>query len=124
MQNIKEGKSPFFEPGLDDLLNKHINSTKLLKLSSNLPKEVKNAEVIFITVGTPSRRLVDDSDLSSVYDVVREIAANIDSYSVIVTKSGIPETGFLAQPIKKETIKVKTKNILNLLRNIGLLYLK
>ena len=90
LQNIKEGKSPFFEPGLDDLLNKHINSTKLLKLSSNLPKEVKNAEVIFITVGTPSRRLVDDADLSSVYDVVREIAANIDSYSVIVTKSTVP----------------------------------
>ena len=90
LQNIKEGKSPFYEPGLDDLLSKHINSTKLLKLSSNLPKEVKEAKVIFITVGTPSRRLADEADLSSVYDVIREIADNIDSYSVIVTKSTVP----------------------------------
>ena len=90
LQNIMHGKSPFYEPGLDDLLNKHINSTKLLKLSSNLSKEVKQAKVIFITVGTPARRLVDEADLSSVYDVVREIADNINNYSVIVTKSTVP----------------------------------
>jgi len=90
LKSISEGKSPFYEPGLDDLLDKHINSTKRLTLSSDLAKEVKKANVIFITVGTPSRRLEDEADLSSIIDVAREIAANISNYSVIVTKSTVP----------------------------------
>ena len=90
LKNISEGKSPFYEPGLDDLLDKHINSTKRLTLSSDLAKEVKKANVIFITVGTPSRRLEDEADLSSIIDVAREIAVNISNYSVIVTKSTVP----------------------------------
>ncbi|HIA60826.1 MAG TPA: UDP-glucose/GDP-mannose dehydrogenase family protein, partial [Pelagibacterales bacterium] len=90
LKSIREGKSPFYEPGLDDLLDKHINSTKRLTLSSDLAKEVKKANVIFITVGTPSRRLEDEADLSSIIDVAREIAVNISNYSVIVTKSTVP----------------------------------
>jgi len=90
LKSISEGKSPFYEPGLDDLLDKHINSTKRLTLSSDLAKEVKKANVIFITVGTPSRRLEDEADLSSIIDVAREIAVNISNYSVIVTKSTVP----------------------------------
>ena len=90
LKSISEGKSPFYEPGLDDLLDKHINSTKRLTLSSDLAKEAKKANVIFITVGTPSRRLEDEADLSSIIDVAREIAVNISNYSVIVTKSTVP----------------------------------
>ena len=90
LNSIREGKNPFYEPGLDDLLDKHINSTKRLTLSSDLAKEVKKANVIFITVGTPSRRLEDEADLSSIIDVAREIAVNISNYSVIVTKSTVP----------------------------------
>ena len=56
LKNIRECKSPFFEPGVDELLNKHLNVTKLLTLSSDFSKEIRNANVIFITVGTPSRR--------------------------------------------------------------------
>jgi len=90
LNSIISGKSPFYEPGLDNLLDKHINSTKRLILSSDLAKEIKKADVIFITVGTPSRRLDDEADLSSIFDVVKEIAVNISKYSVIVTKSTVP----------------------------------
>ena len=62
LKSISECKSPFYEPGLDALLKKHVDSTKLLTLSSNLADEVKKADVIFITVGTPSRRLEDEAD--------------------------------------------------------------
>ncbi len=90
LKSIGECKSPFYEPGLDDLLDKHINSTKRLTLSSDLSKEVKTADVIFITVGTPSRRLDDEADLSAIFDVAKEIAINISNYSVVVTKSTVP----------------------------------
>ena len=90
LKNIAEGVSPFYEPGLDDLLNKHVHITKRLTLSSELAKEVKKADVIFITVGTPSRRLEGEADLSSIFNVAKEIAINISKYSVIVTKSTVP----------------------------------
>ena len=90
LKSISECKSPFYEPGLDALLKKHVYSTKLLTLSSNLADEVKKADVIFITVGTPSRRLEDEADLSSIYNVAKEIAVNISKYSVVVTKSTVP----------------------------------
>ena len=90
LNSIISGKSPFYEPGLDDLLDKHINSTKRLTLSSDLAKEIKKADVIFITVGTPSRRLDNEADLSSIFSVVKEIAINISKYSVVVTKSTVP----------------------------------
>ena len=90
LKSISECKSPFYEPGLDALLKKHVDSTKLLTLSSNLADEVKKADVIFITVGTPSRRLEDEADLSSIYNVAKEIAVNISKYSVVVTKSTVP----------------------------------
>ena len=71
---LKKGKTPFFEPGLEDLLRKHFKTTKLLKLSSNLSNSMKNADVVFITVGTPTRRLENEADLTSVYDVAIEIS--------------------------------------------------
>ena len=90
LTSIQEGKCPFYEPGLDDLLNKHIKSKRFLRFSTNLSEEVNKADVIFITVGTPSRRLVNEADLDSVYDVATVIANNINKYSVIVTKSTVP----------------------------------
>ena len=90
LNSISQGKAPFYEPDLDALLDKHINLTKRLTLSLDLAKEVKKANVIFMTVGTPSRRLEDEADLSSIIDVAREIAVNISNYSVIVTKSTVP----------------------------------
>ncbi len=90
LNNLMKGKSPFYEPGLEDLLNKHINNTKLMKFSTSLSKEIDKADVIFITVGTPSRRLEDEADLTSVYDVAEEVSKHIKKYSVIVTKSTVP----------------------------------
>jgi len=51
---------------------------------------ISNAKVVFITVGTPTRRINEDADLSAVYDVAKEVAKNITNYCVIVTKSTVP----------------------------------
>ena len=87
---LKKGKTPFFEPGLEDLLRKHFKTTKLLKLSSNLSNSMKNADVVFITVGTPTKRLENEADLTAVYKVAKEISKNIEKYCLVVTKSTVP----------------------------------
>ena len=87
---LKKGKTPFFEPGLEDLLLKHLNTTKLLTLSNNLSESLKDANVIFITVGTPSKRLEKEADLTAVYSVAEEISKEIKDYCIIVTKSTVP----------------------------------
>ena len=60
---------------------------------------MKNADIIFITVGTPSRRLEDEADLSYVWSVAEEIGNNIKKYCLVVTKSTVPVG--TSQAIKK-----------------------
>ena len=87
---LKKSKCPFFEPGMDELLSKHINKTKLLNFTSSLSEAMHEADVVCITVGTPSRRLEDDADLSAVWKVAEAIASNIKKYTLIVMKSTVP----------------------------------
>ena len=87
---LNKGKCPFYEPGLENLLTKHLNDTKHLSFSTSLKEAMNDADIVFITVGTPSRRLEDEADLSAVYDVAKEIAENIYNYCLVVTKSTVP----------------------------------
>ena len=77
ISNLNLGKCPFYEPGMDDLLLKHLNNTKLLSFSSSLKESMIDADIVFITVGTPSRRLEDDADLSYVWKVAEQISLNL-----------------------------------------------
>ena len=90
LNSIAKGACPFFEPGLDDLLVKHLNSTKRFSLSNNLSESLKEAKVVLITVGTPSKRLENEADLNDIYEVAKEISENIINYCVVVTKSTVP----------------------------------
>jgi len=90
IEKIEKGNCPFFEPSMDDLLIKHSQKTKLLSFTTSLPEAMQNADIVFITVGTPSRRIEDEADLTAVWDVAHEIAKNIKSYCVIVIKSTVP----------------------------------
>ena len=85
---VQKGKSPFYEPGLDDLIEKNMNEGKL-SFSTDTKKGVGGSPVIFIAVGTPANR--DGSpDLSQVEAVAREVARYMDSYKIIVLKSTVP----------------------------------
>ena len=84
LDNLKKSKCPFYEPGIDQLLDKHLNETKRINFSSNLSNSMKNIDIVFISVGTPSRRLEDEADLTSVFEVSKEIASNINNYCVII----------------------------------------
>ncbi len=90
LNGISKGVCPFFEPGLDDLLVKHLNLTKRFSLSNNLQESLKEANVVFITVGTPTKRLENEADLKAVHEVAKEIAENIINYCVVVIKSTVP----------------------------------
>ena len=90
ISELNSGKCPFYEPGMDDLISKHLNTTKLLTFSNSLNESMKNADIIFITVGTPTRRLEDEADLSYVWSVAEEIGNNIKKYCLVVTKSTVP----------------------------------
>ena len=86
---LERGEIPIFEPGLDDLVATNVKQ-KRLSFTMDLAGAVKDADAIFIAVGTPSRRGDGHADLSYVYGAAKEIAAAITGYCVVVTKSTVP----------------------------------
>ncbi len=86
---LEQGQIPIFEPGLDDLVTENVKAGRL-SFTTDLGAAVKAADVVFIAVGTPSRRGDGHADLSYVYAAAEEIARAIDGYTVVVTKSTVP----------------------------------
>ncbi len=92
IKKLKEGEAPIFEPQLDVLLRKNV-ANKRLSFTSRIGEATKKSTVIFIAVGTPSKKN-GEPDLIYVENVAREIALNMDSYKLIVEKSTVPaQTG-------------------------------
>ena len=86
---LERGEVPIYEPGLNDLVAANTRAGRL-KFTNDLPGAVKAADAVFIAVGTPSRRGDGHADLSFVYDAAREIAAALDGFTVVITKSTVP----------------------------------
>jgi UDPglucose 6-dehydrogenase len=89
---LRRGKVPIYEPGLDEMIRRNMDAGRLA-FSSNIKDAVKASDIIFIAVGTPPRE-DGSADLSFVENVARQIAEAMDSYKIIVEKSTVPvETG-------------------------------
>ena len=86
---LNRGEIPIYEPGLAELVARNVRQERLA-FGTDLKSAVKGATVIFIAVGTPSRRGDGHADLSYVYAAAREIAAALSEFAVIVTKSTVP----------------------------------
>ena len=86
---LREGRMPIYEPGLDDLVRRNVEQRRL-RFTTDFGESVGDAELIFIAVGTPSRRGDGHADLSFVFDAVRRIAPLLRGYSVLVDKSTVP----------------------------------
>jgi UDPglucose 6-dehydrogenase len=86
---LNRGEIPIYEPGLAELVARNVKQERLA-FATDLKSAVKGATVIFIAVGTPSRRGDGHADLSYVYAAAREIAAAVSEFAVIVTKSTVP----------------------------------
>ena len=89
IDQLAQGKCPIFEPFLDALIARNTQAGRLSFATESGPA-IQSADAIFIAVGTPSRRGDGFADLSFVYDAAREIAAELDGFTVIATKSTVP----------------------------------
>ena len=89
IKRLKKGEMPIYEPGLEDLVEKQTKSGRL-SFTTNLSEAVREADAVFIAVGTPSRADDGHADMTYVYEAAREIARHLDGYTLIVTKSTVP----------------------------------
>ena len=89
IEQLRAGKAPIFEPGIEDLIERNTGSGRL-RFSTDLASAVRSADVVFIAVGTPSRRGDGHADLSYVSDAAREVARSLSGYTVVVVKSTVP----------------------------------
>ncbi|MGO9135434.1 MAG: UDP-glucose dehydrogenase family protein [Methylovirgula sp.] len=103
IEALNNGKMPIYEPGLSELVMNNVRQNRL-SFATDLTHAVREADAVFIAVGTPSRRGDGHADLSYVYQAAREIAAAIQGFTVIVTKSTVPVgTGDEVERIIRET---------------------
>ena len=86
---LKNGVMPIYEPGLDELVKKNVDAGRL-SFSTDLASEVPKADIIFIAVGTPTRRGDGHADLKYVYEAAKQIGQHLNGYTVIVNKSTVP----------------------------------
>ncbi|WP_313603973.1 UDP-glucose/GDP-mannose dehydrogenase family protein [Rhizobium sp.] len=89
IEALKKGIIPIFEPGLDALVETNVKSARL-SFTTELAPAVADADVVFIAVGTPSRRGDGHADLGYVYAASKEIAEAMKGFTVVVTKSTVP----------------------------------
>ncbi len=102
---LSRGKIPIYEPGLTELVNKNYKN-KRLKFSSDLRKSIKDSDIIFICVGTPTKKGGSSADLSQIFQVAKEISLSINKFKIIVTKSTVPVT--TGDDIEKILLKKKS----------------
>ena len=103
INNLKNNIIPIYEPGLENLVKKN-SAVNRLSFSNNINKNIKEADVVFIAVGTPARRGDGHADLSYVYEAAEQIAKNLSGYTLVVTKSTVPVgTGDEVKNIIKQT---------------------
>ena len=112
---LSKGKIPIYEPGLTELVNKNYKN-KRLKFSSDLKKSVKDSDIIFICVGTPTKKGGSSADLSQIFQVAKQISLSINKFKIIVTKSTVPVT--TGDEIEKIILKKKNnKNKFSIVYN-------
>ncbi|MDH5201989.1 MAG: UDP-glucose 6-dehydrogenase, partial [Nitrospirota bacterium] len=88
IKSLKKGRVPFYEPGLEELVQRNLKEGRLT-FTTNVAEAVDSSLVMFIAVGTPPRG-DGSADLKYIEDVAKEIAANLNGYKIIATKSTVP----------------------------------
>ncbi len=114
IEKLKKGIIPIYEPGLEELVKKNFKNKKLF-FSSNLQESINKSDIIFICVGTPTKKNSSEADLSQVYDVAKEIKKSSSRFKIIITKSTVPVT--TGDKIEKILSKKKSKKLFSVVSN-------
>ena len=111
INDLKKGIIPIYEPGLEELISKNYKN-KRLRFSTNLHESVSKSDIIFICVGTPTKKNGNGADLSQIYSVAKEIRKSISRFKIIINKSTVPVTTgdeiekIISQKISKKLFSV------------------
>ena len=111
INGLKKGIIPIYEPGLKELVLKNYNN-KRLKFSTDLEDSIKKSDVIFLCVGTPTKKNGNGADLSQIFSAAKEISKSINKFKIIITKSTVPVTTgdeiekILSKKVKKNKFSV------------------
>ena len=114
INNLKKGMIPIYEPGLEEIVLKNYKN-KRLNFSTDLKNSIKKSDIIFICVGTPTRKNGNSADLSQVFSVGREISKYINKFKIIITKSTVPVT--TGDELEKIISKKISKNKFSVVSN-------
>ena len=114
IQNLKKGVVSIYEPGLEELVKKNYNSGRLT-FTSDLKFAVEKSNIIFICVGTPTKKNSFSADLNQVYKVIKKIKKYIKKFKIIVTKSTVPVT--TGDKIEKILSNKKNKKLFQVVSN-------
>ena len=113
IEELNKGNVPIYEPGLEEILKKNYKQNRL-KFTTDLKEAVLSSDIIFICVGTPTKKNSNSADLKYVFSVTKELKKIIKSYKVIITKSTVPvTTGDKIENILKNLKKKKLVDIVS-----------
>ncbi len=89
IESLKRGEIPIYEPGLDDLVESNVRAGRLT-FDTDMAAAIGDADLVFIAVGTPTRRGDGHADLTFVFAAAQALAAHLRDYTVVVDKSTVP----------------------------------
>ena len=114
IESLNKGIVPIYEPGLEEILRRNYKKKRLF-FTTDLKNAISKSDIIFICVGTPTKKNKNSADLRYVYSVAREIKKLIKKYKIIITKSTVPvTTGDKIEAILKN---LKKKNLIDVVSN-------
>lgn len=114
IENLKKGIIPIYEPGLEELVLKNYKNNRL-KFSTNLKESISKSDIIFICVGTPTKKNGNGADLSQIFNVAQEIRSSISKFKIIITKSTVPVT--TGDEIEKIILHKVSKKLFSVVSN-------
>ncbi len=113
IENLKLGIIPFYEPGLRELVTKNYDANRL-KFSTELNNSIKKTDIVFICVGTPTKKNSFEAEISQVMKLIKKMSSSINKFKIIVTKSTVPIiTGDRIEKILSKKVNKKNFSVVS-----------
>ena len=114
ISSLNKGIVPIYEPGLEEILKRNHKKKKLI-FTTNLEEAVNKSDIIFICVGTPTKKNSNSADLKYVYSVAKNLKKIIKKYKIVITKSTVPVT--TGDKIENILLRLKKKKLVDVVSN-------